>query len=126
LGVTVKAKELPEIMDTLDPEGEGYVTYKHFLAYAALFRHHNGEDDDDDEERRAEVQEAYALFTNKHPGPINLRDLRRVAKILREDVSDDVLKDMLSEANGDGKDGWRNGVSLEDFESVMRRAGVFG
>lgn len=127
LGITVKAKELTEIIDTLDPGNEKYVTYEHFLAYAALYRHHNNDDDDEDnEERSAQVHEAYALFTNNHPGPITLRDLRRIAKILREDVSDDVLKDMLCEANGGGKEGWRNGVSVEDFEGVMKRAGVFG
>ena len=104
------------------------MTYEHFLAYAALYRHHNHDDEagEEDEERRTEVHEAYALFTNNHPGPISLRDLRRIAKILREDVSDEVLKDMLCEANGDGREGWRNGVTLEDFESVMKRAGVFG
>jgi Ca2+-binding EF-hand superfamily protein len=123
LGITVKAKELPEVIETLDPGDDKYVTYEHFLAYAALYRHHNNEDD---EERQVEVREAYALFTNNHAGPITLRDLKRIAKILKEDVSDDVLKDMLCEANGEGKDGWRTGVSLEDFEGVMKRAGVFG
>ena len=126
LGISVKAKELPEIIDTLDPGNEKYVTYEHFLAYAALYRHHNEDNDEEDEERRAEVHEAYSLFTNNNPGPINLRDLRRIAKILREDVSDDVLKDMLSEANGGNQEGWRNGVDVEDFENVMKRAGVFG
>lgn len=129
LGINVKAKGLPEVIATLDPNDEKFVPYEHFLAYAALHKRYDseeGEDDERDEERRAEVEEAYALFTNNHPGPISLRDLRRIAKILREEVSDDVLKDMLSEANGDGQEGWRNGVSLEDFDNVMKRAGVFG
>ncbi|KIW03647.1 hypothetical protein, variant [Verruconis gallopava] len=127
LGINVKASELPEIIETLDPSDEKYVTYEHFLAYVALVRYNNPQDDDEHHaEREAEVHEAYALFTNNHTGPITLRDLKRVAKILKEDVSDDVLKDMLCEANGEGKDGWRKGVSLEDFKSVMRRAGVFG
>jgi hypothetical protein len=52
--------------------------------------------------------------------------LRRVAKELREDVSDDVLKDMILEANGGVKGTGRDigGVSLEEFESVMKRAGL--
>lgn len=124
MGVSVKAREVPEIIETLDPGDEKYVTYEHFLAYAALSRHHG--DDEDDEERGAEVREAYALFTDGHAGPITLRDLRRIARILKEDVSDDTLKDMLSEASGESADGWRTGVNLEDFERVMKRAGVFG
>jgi len=52
--------------------------------------------------------------------------LRRVAKLLKEDISDEVLKDMLVKANGEGRDGWKRGVGLEEFEGVMRKAGVFG
>ena len=128
LGISVKAKDMPGIIDILDPDNEKLVRYEHFLAYAALHRRYNpdAEGDEDGEEQRAEVHEAYALFTNNRPGPITLRDLKRIAKTLREEVSDDVLKDMLNEASGDSRDGWRNGVSLEDFENVMRRAGVFG
>ena len=46
--------------------------------------------------------------------------LKRVARELKEDLDDSVLRDMLREANGGGR-----GVSIEDFEGVMRRAGVF-
>jgi Ca2+-binding EF-hand superfamily protein len=71
------------------------------------------------------MRAAFDLFTQHKPGPITLTDLRRVARTLREEVSDDVLKDMIVEANGEGRDGWRRGVAIEDFEAVMRRAGVF-
>ena len=88
------------------------------------------EDEDGDdyqgESNAEEVSAAYQLFTHGAPGPITLGHLRRVAKELREDVPDDVLKDMILEANGgvkgQGKD--VGGVSLEDFESVMKRAGL--
>jgi len=53
---------------------------------------------------------------------ISLGDLRRIAKELREEVPDNVLKDMIREATGGGL----GGVGIEDFESVMRRAGVLG
>jgi hypothetical protein len=45
---------------------------------------------------------------------------------LREEVSDDILKDMLREANGGVKGTNRDpgGVGLEDFEAVMKRAGL--
>ncbi len=49
--------------------------------------------------------------------------LRRIAKELKEDVSDDVMRDMILEANGG--DGVNRGVGMPDFEGVMRRAGVF-
>jgi hypothetical protein len=49
-----------------------------------------------------------------------------VAKELKEDVPDDVLKDMIREANGGVKGKGRDtgGVGVDEFESVMRRAGV--
>lgn len=66
------------------------------------------------------------MFTHGGGGPITLAHLRRVAKELREDVSDDILKDMIREANGDarGKNKDPGGVGLEDFEAVMKRAGL--
>lgn len=125
----MKSKDLPEIIETLDPGDDKFITYEHFLAYAALMLHHNdegdGDEEEDDEETRAEVHEAFMLFTDNNQGPITLRDLKRVANVLKEELSDDVLKDMLAEANGEGREGWRKGVGIEDFEGIMRRAGVF-
>jgi Ca2+-binding EF-hand superfamily protein len=90
-----------------------------------------GSEGDDDEDYQAEsnveeVSAAYKLFTHGGAGPITIAHLRRVAKELREDVPDDVLKDMILEANGGVKSKGREagGVSLEDFESVMKRAGL--
>lgn len=87
------------------------------------------EDDDEDYQRESnaeEVDSAYRLFTHGTTGPITLAHLRRVAKELREDVPDDVLRDMIREANGGvkGKGKDAGGVSVEEFESVMKRAGL--
>lgn len=54
---------------------------------------------------------------------ITIGCLRRIAKELKEDMSDEVLKSMLLEANGGS--GVGKGVTMQDFEGVMRRAGVF-
>jgi len=75
---------------------------------------------------KQELNDAYKLFTAGGNGPITIAHLRRVARELREEVSDDVLRDMIAEANGEGgsREGWRKGVSVEEFEGVMRRAGA--
>lgn len=132
------ARQVPEILSTLDPLNTGFVPFLPFFEYAALAIHSKSEDeeeggDDDDEydeDRRADAGEvfaAYSLFTHGGPGPITLAHLRRVAKELREEVDDEVLKDMILEANG-GVSGKKNGdgggVGFEDFEAVMRRAGI--
>lgn len=105
-----------------------------FFEYTAIAIHSKEDKSDEDdegeeyqrEENAEEVSAAYQLFTHGGPGPITLANLRRIAKELREDVPDDVLKDMILEANGGVKSPGRDvgGVSLEDFESVMKRAGL--
>ena len=50
-----------------------------------------------------------------------------MARELKEDVSDDILSDMILEANGlHGKEALRRGVDIAEFEQVMKKAGVFG
>lgn len=49
--------------------------------------------------------------------------LRRVAAVLKEEVDDDLLKDMILEANGGA--GVGRGVKKNEFENVMKRAGVW-
>ena len=122
------------ILSTIDPLDSGFVEFVPFLSYAAIALHskeQGSEEEDADEEYQAEsnveeVSAAYQLFTHGTAGPITLAHLRRVAKELREDVPDDTLRDMLLEANGGTRGKGRDvgGVNLEEFESVMKRAGL--
>ena len=100
---------------------------------------------DESEEQQREIDHAFALFTHSLPlsaeaakgngkGPvgrtsITLADLKRVARELREDVDEKTLKLMIAEANGGHEShgaSWEQGVCREEFENVMKRAGVFG
>ena len=93
-----------------------------FLSVAALkLRSKDGQEDD--EQKAQEAEEAYRLFTGGTEGPIGLAQLRRVARVLREDVPEEVLKDMILEANGGAE--IARGVGREEFREVMTRAGVF-
>ncbi|GAB7357879.1 hypothetical protein MBLNU230_g0049t1 [Neophaeotheca triangularis] len=113
--------ELEEFHDICDPETTNEVEYEHFVAVAALSLQRNASKEGD-EERDAEVEKAFRLFTAGQERDITIADLRRVARSLREDVPEAVLRDMLREATGGGT----GAVGLEDFEGVMKRAGVFG
>ncbi|KAI4159094.1 MAG: hypothetical protein LQ342_006871 [Letrouitia transgressa] len=115
----------------------------------------DGDDGDDEREsvatvqhEREEVDEAFRLFVG-HGGRggdggggrgrakakgkgkdqeerITLEMLRSVARALKEDVDEGVLRDMILEANGGAGDlGVGKGVGRREFEGVMRRAGVF-
>lgn len=56
-----------------------------------------------DRDKKEEVNKAFSLFTGgDDEGPITLQHLRKVAKVLNENVSDDTLKDMLREASASG------------------------
>lgn len=112
--------ELQDLLDAADPEDEGSIAYAQFVAVAALKLNSRSE-----ESQQAEIEEAFNLFTQRggEDGRITLACLKRIARELKEDVSDDVLKSMLLEANGGS--GIGRGVNIEDFEGVMRRAGVF-
>lgn len=135
LGIPPSSRdEQAEFVDILDPEGEGFVAYEPFFAVCAL-KYHQREERGGGEARRREVEEAFGLFTGAGAGGssasgsagardvITIADLKRVAAVLREDVKDEVLRDMILEANGGA--GVGKGVRRDEFEEVMRRAGVW-
>ncbi|MCJ1232406.1 hypothetical protein MMC14_000358 [Varicellaria rhodocarpa] len=128
--------ELRDLIEAADPEETGFAGYEEFVGIAALKVLSKGSGDDG---RREEVEEAFGLFVGgrgKGKGVddggggggggekrISLAMLKRVARELKEDVGEQVLKDMILEANGG--EGVGRGVGLGEFEGVMRRAGVF-
>jgi hydroxyacylglutathione hydrolase len=114
--------ELREFLSILDPESDGYATFEPFFAICAL-KLHARDDDRSADAHRAELDEAFRLFTNGQDGPITLAHLRRVAAVLKEEVDEDLLKDMILEANGGA--GVARGVEVDEFDGVMRNAGVW-
>lgn len=127
LGIPPRDKdELAEFTSILDPEDEGFATYPSFVAICALkFQ----DRETTDESHAQEVDEAFSLFTGQRPSSsqnqvITLAHLKRVAKVLKEEnVSDDLLRDMILEANGGA--GVGRGVRKDEFDNVLRRAGVW-
>lgn len=62
-----------------------------------------------------EVLKAFQLFDLDKRGKISFENLKDVAKLLGEDPGDEVLREMIMEADEDG-DGL---VSLDEFKHVM-------
>ncbi|KAK4083134.1 hypothetical protein Purlil1_10946 [Purpureocillium lilacinum] len=124
LGIPPSSRaELAEFRSILDPSSDGYATYEPFFAICAL-KLHARSDAEDDDAHRAAVDEAFRLFTNGDAdGLITLAHLRRVAAVLKEDVDEELLKDMILEANGGT--GVARGVRVDEFDEVMRNAGVW-
>lgn len=131
LGISPTSSELSEFISILDPDSEGCATYEPFFAICALKFHAR---DDDSDARRAELDEAYSLFASgggslgkghgaPGEGKITLYHLKKVVALLKEDVEEELLKDMILEANG-GR-GVGAGVGKDEFDDVMRRAGAW-
>ncbi|CAK7223934.1 hypothetical protein SCUCBS95973_005347 [Sporothrix curviconia] len=125
--------ELAEFVSILDPDDEGFAVYSSFVAICALQMRMRAERASA-AEQAAEVDEAFKLFVGhgqsraqaqaqSSSDVITMAHLRRIATTLKEDVADDVLRDMVLEANGGA--GVAQGVDRDAFENVMRRAGVW-
>ncbi|KAK0719789.1 ef-hand superfamily Ca2+-modulated protein [Lasiosphaeris hirsuta] len=119
--------ELSEFTSILDPDDEGFTTYPSFVAICALKLHSRSRPGE--EAHLREVDEAFSLFTGaggsgSGADAITLTHLKRVAALLREDgISDELLRDMILEANGGA--GVGRGVKKDEFDGVMKRAGVW-
>ncbi|KAH8668163.1 calmodulin [Tricladium varicosporioides] len=121
LDISPSSDELEEFVTILDPEEEGFAEYESFVAICAL-KFHNRDRTSDSHSK--ELDEAFSLFTQGGgEEKITLATLKRVAKQLREEVDDDMLRDMILEANGGA--GVGRGVEKVEFEEIMRRAGVW-
>ncbi|KAK6952253.1 hypothetical protein Daesc_006788 [Daldinia eschscholtzii] len=139
LGLPPSKSELAEFLEILDPDDEGYASYEPFVAICALKLHAR----DTSGPAAEEVDEAFRLFIGGGTGGggmgggmggsmgnggedevvLTLSHLRRVAMTLKQDVDDQLLKDMILEANGGA--GVGKGVGRAEFEEVMRRAGAW-
>ena len=118
---TSSSSEMSSILATLDGEKTGLVDWDTFLQVMALKVLHDEESGDEVTERRQrEIRRAFELFDPDGRGVITLNELRRIARVLGEDCTDEDLQEMIDEAavTRPGQ------VFLKDFEQVMQRAGV--
>ena len=105
----------------LDPEGEGHASYEPFVAICALKYHAR---DQSSEAHAQELDEAFALFAGSADADvITFSDLRRVSGLLNAEADEQLIKDMILEGNTGA--GVSKGVTKEEFDLLMRRAGVW-
>ena len=68
-----------------------------------------------------EIIKAFRLFDDDETGKVSLRNLKRVAKELCENMTDEELQEMIDEADRDG-DGE---VSEEEFIRIMKKTSLY-
>ena len=68
-----------------------------------------------------EIKKAFALFDDDQTGTISVRNLRRVARELGEQLGDEELQAMIDEfdKNGDGT------IDLDEFMSIMKQTSIY-
>ena len=70
---------------------------------------------------REEILKAFRLFDDDETGKITLKNLRRVAKEIGENMTDEELQEMIEEADLDGD----NEIDQEEFLRIMRKTSLY-
>merc|ERR1719464_2131160 len=74
-----------------------------------------------EKDSREEIRKAFRLFDDDETGFITLKNLRRVAKEIGENMTNEELQEMIEEADRDG-DGQ---VSEEEFLRMMKKTSLY-
>ena len=70
---------------------------------------------------REEILKAFRLFDDDNTGKISFKNLKRVAKELGENLTNEEIQEMIDEADRDG-DGE---INEEEFLRIMRRTSLY-
>ena len=110
LGYELNPSEIQRLVMELDPQNTGKIDFQNF---ADLIRQKMAE-----KEHIEEIQMAFQMLDTDKKGKITFSDLKKVAKELGENITDQELHEMINEADQDN-DGE---ISFEEFVSVIRTA----
>ncbi|XP_069049630.1 centrin-1 [Lepisosteus oculatus] len=113
LGFEPKKEEIKRMITEIDKEGTGKIDFNEFLA---VMTQKMAEKDS-----KEEILKAFRLFDDDETGKISFRNLKRVAKELGENLTDEELQEMIDEADRDG-DGE---VNEQEFLRIMKKTSLY-
>ena len=113
LGFDVKKKEVLDLMREYDRDGQGQIEYQDFQEIMTMKIN--------DRDPIEEISKAFKLFDEDNTGRISLRNLRRIAREMQENLSDDELQAMIDEFDKDG-DGE---INESEFLAIMKQTGIY-
>ena len=113
LGFDVKKQEVLGLMREYDREGNGQIEYPDFLEIMTIKIQ--------ERDPVEEILKAFKLFDEDNSGKISLRNLRRVARELGENLTDDELQAMIDEFDKDG-DGE---INENEFLGIMKQTSIY-
>tara|TARA_B110001452_G_C15098710_1_gene383131 strand:+ start:142 stop:648 length:507 start_codon:yes stop_codon:yes gene_type:complete len=113
LGFDCKKAEALRLIEEHDLKGTGTIGEHEFLdIMTARIAQRDPEE---------ELRKAFELFDEDGSGRITLRNMRRIARELGENLSDDELQAMIEEFDTD-QDGE---ISLEEFAGIMKTTSLY-
>jgi EF hand len=89
LGFEPKKDEIKKMINDIDKDGSGTIDFDEFLQ---MMTAKMGERDS-----REEIMKAFRLFDDDETGKISFKNLKRVAKELGENMTDEELMEMIEE-----------------------------
>lgn len=112
LGFDPKKEELRKILSNVEMNN-GMVSYSEFydLVETKILQR----------DPKEEIIKAFKLFDDDGTGKITFKNLKRVAKELGENITDEEIQEMIEEADRDG-DGE---INQEEFIRIMRKTNLF-
>lgn len=113
LGFEPKKEEIKKMAAEIDKDGTSKLSFDDFLT---LMTAKMAEKD-----TKEEILKAFRLFDDDQTGTISFKNLKRVAKELGENLTDDELQEMIDEADRDG-DGE---VNQEEFLRIMKKTSLY-
>jgi len=113
LGFEPKKEEIRKMIADVDKDGSGVIDFPEFLDMMTTKMA--------ERDPREEMIKAFRLFDDDESGKISFKNLKRVAKELGENMTDEEIQEMIDEADRDG-DGE---ISEEEFMRIMKKTNLF-
>lgn len=109
LGFESKNGAIFQMIVDLDSDGNGTIDFQEWVTL--MTKRVN------DKDSRANINKIFALFDDERTGFISIKNLRRVAQELGENISEEELQELVTRADLD-QDGL---VSEEEFYTIVTR-----
>lgn len=113
LGFEPRKDEIKKTVSEIDKEGTGTIDFNDFLSLMTAKM--------TEKDSKEEILKAFKLFDDDETGKISFRNLKRVAKELGENLTDEELQEMIDEADRDG-DGE---INEADFLRIMKKTNLY-